>query len=110
MKRPSNEAAAPGVNDPFPDSDWLKRFPSLCPFLADFYWDDGECREPCSLAIKVQDGLILVSLQDRALERGLYRTGKDVKGALEAIEKALGGGGADWRPWKVDYRSQRKKG
>jgi len=110
MKRPSGGADAKGVNEPFPDSDWLKRFPVLCPFLSDFWWDDGEQREPCSLSVKVQDGLILVSLSDRELERGLYRTGRDVRSAIEALEKALAGGGADWRPWKTDYRKERKKG
>lgn len=109
MKRPSSPAAARGENEPFPDKDWLKRFPTLCAYLGDFFWDDGESRLPCTLSFKAQDGMVLASLSDPDLERGLYRTGNSCLGAVEALEKALTGGSADWRPWKQERRSNRKR-
>ena len=109
MKRPDTKEKGTGVNDPFPDADWVKRFPILCQFLADVYYDDGELREPSLLSFKAQDGLVLASLTDKDLERGLYRTGKTCLDAVGALEKSLASGNADWRPWRQDRGGKSKR-
>lgn len=109
MKRPIDVAVASGGEKPFPDADWMKRFPILCEMLAHDGYDDGTPREQSTITIREQDGLVLVSLQDKDMERGLYRTGKHVLGALEAIEKCLANASADWRPWKEPGGKRGKK-
>lgn len=100
MKKPT--PPVPGEFQPgkFPDDDWEKRFPDLCRFLSDPFYDDGTPRKLAAVTIREQDGRVLVGLTDHDLERGLYRTGTNVRAALESIEKALSNGSADWRPWK----------
>ncbi len=100
MRRPAQAPEEGARNLPFPDEDWVKRFPLLCSYLADVLYDDGTLREASTLSIKHQDGLVLASLSDVDLERGLYRVGPCVRDALVAIEKALASPAADWRPWK----------
>lgn len=100
MKRPPKDSQGnPGVGD-WPDQDWVDCYPCLVEHLSDGAYEDKTARELSSLGVKYQDGLILVSLSDHDLSRGLYRTGRTLGEALGALEKALAGQSADWRPWK----------
>jgi len=110
LKKPNATEPSVLVNEPVPDSDWVKRFPTVCAFLGDVCYDDGEVREPSLLSFKAQDGLILASLTDKDLKRGLYRTGKTCLDAVQALEKALNNGTADWRPWKDSGGAKPKRG
>lgn len=110
MKRPNKREEGDGVNELFADADWVKRFPLLCEFLAAEFYDDGERRETSLLSLKAQDGLVLASLTDKDLERGLYRTGRTCLEAVGAIEKALSSGNADWRPWRLERGGKSKRG
>lgn len=100
MKRPEAKTQGTVANLPFPDDDWVKRFPTVCAYMADVVYDDGTVRKPSVVTIREQDSLVLVSLTDHDLERGLYRTGQTVWEAFKALEKAANQPGADWRPWK----------
>jgi len=98
MKRPdaSSEPAAPGE---MPDAKFREKFPLLSAHMADDRWDDGKDREVSTLVFKVEDGLIVGALNDREARASLYRTAETMEGASKALEKALGDGKADWRPW-----------
>lgn len=100
MRKPEPKQAESGARAVFPDADWEKRFPVLCEFLTAVTYDDGTVRKTSSISIREQDGKVLVSMSDHDLERGLYRVGDHVRGALESLEKALTSPNADWRPWR----------
>jgi hypothetical protein len=107
IKRP-NDGPVAGAAGLWPDEKWLKELPVLVEYLSATLYDDSTPREPAQLTLKLQDGMILASLQDKDLSRGLYRVGQSVQGALKAIEKSLTDGTADWRPWKTDRGGKRK--
>lgn len=100
MKKPESLSPSTAGSTPFPDEDWVKRFPLVSSFLGDCWYDDGSPRKQSTVTIREQDGLVLVSISDMDLKRGLYRTGKNVKEALGSLEKALEASTADWRAWK----------
>jgi hypothetical protein len=99
MKRPEIPQDRPGDVGVFPDEKWAKSLPTICAYLLDDSWEDGTSREVSTLGIKVEDGRILLSINDRALSRSLYVSGDGVEQALKSLEKSLSGGGSDWRYW-----------
>jgi hypothetical protein len=108
MKRPAPVKRDPAEVTPFPDDEWNELFPLLSEHLAHDLFEDGTSRRLSSVSVKAQDGLVLVSLSDVELSRGLYRVGPNVMAALEALEKALADPRADWRPWKKFDSPKRK--
>jgi hypothetical protein len=64
-------------------------------------YEDGTKRELATLTVKEQEGQVLVVLNDKDTSASAYVTGSDVLAALRSLEKALVGGNADWRRWKV---------
>jgi hypothetical protein len=100
MKRPSKPDPTSSPAASFPDEDWCTLFPTVVEYLADGAFEDGEPRQLSTLGVKFQDGLILVTLSDHELSRGLYRTGATFLDALGAIEGCLVKSTADWRAWK----------
>ncbi len=111
MKRP--EEANPKKRGaakrlPFPDPTWEERFPQVCEFMTTDVYEDGSVRERSGLTVKVQDGKILVMLNDPTVRRSLYRVGLTIDEAVDALETALSGANCDWRIWKEDYGSKRK--
>jgi len=107
MRRPEE---VPTTQPPgkMPDESWVKAYPILSEQLGDDRWDDGTPREVSTLGLKVEDGRIVASLNDKECKRSLYRSGETVKGALVALEKALSDPGADWRPWSGKGKAKGK--
>ncbi len=105
MKRPEANVpnGEPGI---MPDSKWAERYPLVSAHMSDDRWEDGKDREVSTLVFKVEDGHMVAALNDREARSSLYRAGETAEKALAALEKALGGPGADWRPWGG---SKRKK-
>jgi len=99
MIRRREQSAMAGGPNAFPDETWVKGLPLLCEYLSLGAFEDGTPRELSTVTIRYQDGLVLASLSDHEERAGLYRTGESVQLALKALEKALSGGTADWRPW-----------
>jgi len=99
MKKPETAAAA--ANGSMPDAGFLSSYPMLSEFLTHDKYDDGSARERSALSVKVQDGMILVCVQDHDLSRSLFVVGATLPKALAAAEKAVSGPGADWRAWKA---------
>jgi hypothetical protein len=107
LRRPTDGPVA-GAAGSWPDDTWTKQLPVLVEYLSATCYDDATPREPAQLTLKLQDGMILASLQDKDLSRGLYRVAGSVLGACKALEKALSEQTADWRPWKTDRGGKRK--
>lgn len=107
MRRPVAQAAEASPAAAFPDDDWVTLFPLVVEYLTDDSYEDGSRRAQSTMSLKFQDGMILASINDHDLSRGLYRTGLTVLDAVGAIQSALASGKADWRPWK---RGGGKKG
>jgi len=99
MKRPDEPASGSTGEGKWPDEVWVKKYPVLCEHLGDERWEDGTPREPSTLGIKSEEGRIVVSVNDKELNRSLYRSGGTVDEALKAIEKAIIDPKADWRYW-----------
>lgn len=110
MKRP--ESAQPalagnGTRSRFPDDEWEGLFPLVCEYLTTDIYEDGSTRERSGLTIKVQDGKVLVMLNDPSVKRSLYRVGGSLNEALSAIEDVVGSPNADWRIWKDSFGGKR---
>lgn len=107
MRRP-DEVPSTQPRGKWPDEGWAKKYPLLCEHIGDDSWEDGTPREASTLGVKGEDGRVVVSLNDREAKRSLYRSGESVQEALLALEKALGGTGADWRSWNGGRGKGRK--
>lgn len=105
MKRPDVVAAAQSGG--MPDEKFGRDFPQLSEYLTHDKYDDGTARALSALSVKVQDGMILVGLQDHDLERSLFVVGETLAKALAALEKHAGSPTADWRRW--GGKGKRKK-
>lgn len=99
-------AAAKTSGDGWPDEAWAKKHPQLVIWLSDDRWDDGTTRELSSLSLKYQEGMVLASLNDQDGKRTLYKAAGSVAEAIQAIEKALQTGNAEWRSW--NHRTKKK--
>lgn len=100
LRKPTQaDQAAQGSPKALLETPWCKRLPALSEYLCSDSWDDDSPRELSTLTLKVQDGGFLAVMNDLALRRSCYYWGGTVEDALKALEKALGGTGADWRAW-----------
>lgn len=86
--------AAPAV-----DGKFSKMYPMLWEYITTERWEDGEAREPSSLSIFCEGGILKGSLADRDQKRSVYVSAGSVEGVIHALEKALASGAVDWRAW-----------
>jgi hypothetical protein len=73
-----------------------KTCPTLHAFMCEVE-EDGKPRSPSSLVVFTEEGSWKVCLTERDAGLQLWRTAETLQKALQAIEKALAGGNADWR-------------
>lgn len=78
------------------DAAMLKEFPVLHAFMTQLE-EDGKARTPSSLVIFSEDGVWKGCLTERDANVKLWRTGDSINKLLQAFEKALASGQADWR-------------
>lgn len=100
MRRPVVPDSASRAGGDVSDEKFAKKFPLVLEHLTHAEWEDGGARETSTLTIFVEEGLVKIGLNDRDAQRTLYRSADTLEGAIAAVEKALAGPGADWRPWK----------
>lgn len=98
MKKPE-ENSKPVEHGMFPDERWVKKYPATCAYMADLTWDDGSPRDVATLTLRVEDGRLVLCLNDKEMQQTLYRSGGTIEEGLAALEKALTLGPADWRSW-----------
>jgi hypothetical protein len=73
--------------------------PAVWEYLTAENWPDGKKRTTSTLSLFVEQGKIKASLNDRALQQGLYATGTSLSDVLLSLEHAIVSGRADWRAW-----------
>lgn len=78
----------------------LGKYPAIWEYLTLLVWEGGKKRQPSTLSVFVEDGVIKVALNDRDLARSCYVSGASLEDALGALEKALESGEEGWRAWK----------
>lgn len=110
MKKPEEKKATPGKykRERHPDAAWETRWPNICEYMTTLSYDDGSVREPSSISVKIQEGLVLAVMNDPSVTRSIYRSGPTLEEAINAIEEALHSNRADWRVWKESYGSKRR--
>lgn len=72
-------------------------YPAVLMELSCLEFEDGEPREPSSLLIFAQDGLLKGMLRDKSNDRVAFVSGVSLEGVLEALEKGLTRSELDWR-------------
>jgi hypothetical protein len=89
-------AAASAKGEVAKDAAMSKECPVLHAFMTQLE-EDGKARTPSSLVVFTEDGVWKGCLTDRDANVKLWRTGDNVQKLLQAFEKALASGQADWR-------------
>lgn len=72
-------------------------FPAVLTELSCVEFEDGQPREPSSLLIFAQDGLLKGMLRDKSNDRVAFVSGCSLEGVLEALERGLVKSDLDWR-------------
>jgi hypothetical protein len=98
LKRPE-AGATPGEVPAAQENCMFSTLPALWEYLTCDTWPDGKRRQTSTLSIFVEDGKVKASLNDRAMQRGLYATGSSLGDALLCLEHAIATDRADWRAW-----------
>jgi hypothetical protein len=81
-----------------------RKFPAIITLLTATVGDDGKARKTSTLTIVCEDGLFKGGIRDREAQASLWRSSKTLDGLLKALEDALVGGEADWRPSETNSR------
>lgn len=102
----SAPSAATGVKASDPAME--KRMPTLHAFMTETK-EDGKDRSPSSLVVFTEDGQWKACLTEKDANLKLWRSADTFEKVLQALEKALSSGQADWRKgWEA--KGQAKKG
>ena len=100
MKKPdmaTTKATSAGGACPCP---LLAKFASICEYLTTTSWEDGSVRMPSKLSLCVEDGFILIALNDVDLKQSAYTSSTSLQEGLKLLDAALKGSQVTWRPWK----------
>lgn len=79
------------------DSVTQSLYPTLWMYLTDTKWDDGSPREPASLLVFMQDGVLKGMLKDKNALACLWVASSTLGGLLAALEASLNDPSAEWR-------------
>jgi hypothetical protein len=79
----------------------LAKYISICEYLTTTSWEDGTPRISSKLSVSVEDGCILIALNDVDLKQSAYTSSTSLQDALKLLEGALKGSSAQWRSWKA---------
>src|ERR1700729_2085687 len=74
--------------------------PVLWEYLTSTAYEDGAGRQPASLLVFVESGIVKLCLNDRDLSRTGWVSGPALEEALVSLELKLGDGSIDWRTTK----------
>ncbi len=100
MKRPDGSKSNGTPVAGLADKAATKMLPLLVEHMTCDAYDDGTRRTRSTVTLLVEDGNVKACLNDREMERSLFRAAGEFLSALEALEKALAEGDeSEWRPW-----------
>jgi len=108
LARPSGSATGSGSGGPLAGGDSATLFPTLWEYLSGDCWDDGSPRVTATMLVFVEDGMVKVCVNDRALQRKCWMTGRSPEAAFSALEAALAQGNVEWRPDKQPGAGKRR--
>jgi hypothetical protein len=81
-----------------PDQDpVVASYPVLWSFLVQTAWEDGTQRQPGSMLVFSQDGMLKGMLRDRDDGTCLWVAARGLQHLLDVMEGSLSDPGADWR-------------
>jgi hypothetical protein len=102
MQKPGNlpGTGERGGKNGMPDTDFALSYPHITEYLITSQWDDGTNRRPSSLSFFVEQGVVKLSLYDKACERSLFVSAESLLGALKTMEAALATSSIPWVAWK----------
>jgi hypothetical protein len=83
-----------------------KAHPDLWEFLTLTEWKKGEPREPGTMFIILQEGILKCCLGDRDNDEVMWVAGESLEQLLGVLEAALGDPQADWR---IDRKARERK-
>lgn len=106
MKRPDSAGHAASTESTPCQCSTLAKFTSVCEYLTTAKWDDGSPREPSKLSVSVQDGCVLIALNDVDLKQSCYTSSTSLQDGLKLLDKALKDSSVTWRPWKAGTRKK----
>lgn len=78
----------------------VKRYPTLCEFLATTVWPDGAPRTTGSISLFFEDSLFKACLNDRDASLSAFVSSPTLAGVLDKLEAGLVADKLDWRAWK----------
>jgi hypothetical protein len=102
-------AAGAASGEKAADKELLKVCPTLHAFMCDVE-EDGKARSPSSLVVFTEDGQWKGCLTEKDANLKLWRSGESFQKLLQAFEKALASGNADWRKGFVQGQARRPSG
>ena len=108
LTRPSGAAPGSGGGGALAGGDAATLFPTLWEYLSGDTWDDGSARATSTMLAFVEDGMVKLCVNDRALQRKAWMTGRSPEAALAALEAALAAGNIEWRPDKAPGTGKRR--
>lgn len=89
-------------------SDWPTLWPTLVDYLTQEAWEDGSVRQTSTLLLFREEGCWKACLNDRAMERTAWCSGRSPEGLLQGLEDSLLTGSAEWRKKSVAGSGKRK--
>jgi len=100
MKKPDMATTRGGTTQGACPCPLLAKYTSICEYLTTMSWEDGTPRAPSKLSLSVEDGCILIALNDVDLKQSAYTSSTSLQEGLKLLEGALKGSQITWRPWK----------
>lgn len=107
MKKPDDRPASAGSARPTSDATFYNRCPQLHDYMTCCSWEDGSARVTSTVMFLLEDGTWKGCLNDRALERSLWRSGASLADVLDCLEAALVTQSNDWRKWQGGAKKKR---
>ena len=100
MKKPSDAAKPSAPVSVWQDADFEKQWPCLASWLGETSWDDNTSRETGTMLFFIQDGVLKVCLNDRALNRSVFLSAPSLMCLIDACEAGLECDNLEWRKKK----------
>lgn len=97
LRKPGVASTDPNLEKSPDGGSFQENYPALWEYLAFGVWEDGSVRQKATLLAVYEDGLVKLCLHDRACERVMWVASDCWYDALQACNRALTDGTAEWR-------------